>query len=112
MLYAIKTVISALIIVLVGEVSKRSNALAALLLALPIVSVVSYVWLYVETGDRVKIADLSCETFWFVLPTLPMFLVLSWLLRHDFNFYLALVICAVLTAALFALTQSLVVKLS
>lgn len=112
MFYAIKTLTSALTIVLVGEVSKRSNALAALLLALPIVSVLSFVWLYVETGDKVKIADLSRETFWFVLPTLPMFLLLSLLLRHGFHFYLALAICAILTAVLFALTQALMVKLA
>jgi hypothetical protein len=107
MLYAIKTVISALIIVLVNEVSKRSAVLAALLLALPIVSVISFVWLYVESKDTGKIADISAETFWYVLPTLPMFLLLSYLLRRDFNFYTALVICAALTALLFALTQGL-----
>jgi uncharacterized membrane protein (GlpM family) len=112
MFYAIKTLISALIIALVGEVSKRSHALAALLLALPTVSIVSFVWLHIETGDKVKIADLSYETFWFVLPTLPMFLLLSYLLWRDFNFYLALAICAILTAALFALTQALLGKLS
>ena len=112
MLYALKTLISALIIVLVGEAAKRSSTLAALLLALPIVSVVSFVWLYAETNDKVKIADLSYETFWFVLPTLPMFLLLSYLLRRDFNFYLALGVCAVLTAVLFAVTQTLMAKLA
>ena len=111
MFYAIKTIFSALIIVLVGEASKRSQGLAALLLALPIVSVISFVWLYVETGDKVKVADLSHETFWYVLPTLPMFLALSWLLRHGLNLYLALAICAALTAVLFALTQALMVRL-
>lgn len=110
MFYAIKIAISALIIVLVGEASKRSSTLAALLLALPIVSVISCVWLYAETSDKVKIADLSYETFWFVLPTLPMFLLLSYLLRRDFNFYLALAICAVLTAVLFGVTQACLSK--
>ena len=105
MFYAIKTLLSAFIIVLVGEASKRSDALAALLLALPIVSVISFVWLYVETGDKVKIANLSYETFWYVLPTLPMFFLLSYLLRRDFNFYAALGICAIVTALLFAITQ-------
>lgn len=105
MFYAIKTLISAFIIVLVGEASKRSHALAVLLLALPIVSVISFVWLYVETGDKVKIADLSYETFWYVLPTLPMFLLLSYLLRRDLNLYAALGICAIVTATLFAVTQ-------
>jgi hypothetical protein len=112
MFYALKTLISALIIVLVGETAKRSSTLAALLLSLPIISVVSFVWLYAETNDKVKIADLSYETFWFVLPTLPMFLLLSYLLRRDFNFYLALGICAVLTAVLSAVMQTLMAKLA
>lgn len=112
MFYVIKTLISALIIVLVGEVSKRSNALAALLLALPIVSVISFIWLYTETNDKVKIADMSYETFWYVLPTLPMFLVLSYLLRRDFYFYSALGVTALLTAVLFALTQTAIKYLS
>lgn len=107
MLNAIKALVSALIIVVVGEASKRSNTLAALLLALPLVSVMSFIWLYVETQDKVKIADLSYETFWFVLPTMPMFLLLSYLLRRDINFHLALGLCALLTAALFTLTQAL-----
>ena len=107
MFYAIKTVISALIIVLVSEVSKRSTVLAAVLLALPIVSLISFVWLYVDNKDTGKIADLSAETFWYVLPTLPMFLLLSYLLRRDFHFYVALGICTALTALLFALTQGL-----
>lgn len=111
MFAVIKTLISALIIVLVGEASKRSSTLAALLLALPIVSVMSFVWLYVQTQDTVKIADLSYETFWFVLPTLPMFLLLSYLLRRDLSFPVALGICTVVTAALFALTQALMKQL-
>lgn len=112
MFYVLKTLISALIIVLVGEVSKRSNALAALLLALPIVSVMSFVWLYLETKDKAKIADISYETFWYVLPTLPMFLLLSHLLRRDFNFYVAFGICAFVTAALFSLSQVFIKNLA
>ena len=42
--------------------------------------------MHVETNDKLKIADLSYETFWFVLTTLPLFLLLSYLLRHDVNF--------------------------
>ena len=105
MLYILKTLISALIIVVVGELSKRSSALAAFLLALPIVSITAFMWIYLESKDGVKIAEISEGTFWYVLPTLPMFLFLSWLLRNNYNFYLALLICCLLTAGLFAITQ-------
>jgi hypothetical protein len=106
MLYALKTLVSALIIVLVGALAKRSQTAAALLLALPLVSVLSFVWLHIETGDARQIADLSFQTFWFVLPTLPLFLLLGVLLRHGVHFYLALGLCALLTALLFAVTQA------
>jgi len=105
MLYILKTLISALIIIAVGEISKRSSALAAFLLALPIVSITAFMWIYLESKDGVKIAEISEGTFWYVLPTLPMFLLLSWLLRNNYNFYLALFICCLLTAGLFAITQ-------
>lgn len=105
MIYAIKVFLSALIIVLVNEVSKRSTSLAAVLLALPIVSVIALTWEWAETSDAERIASMSVETFWFVLPTLPMFLILAWLLRQGYNYYLALGACAVMTALLFAITQ-------
>ena len=110
MLYLVKTLIAALVIVAVGEISKRSSALAAFLLALPIVSITAFVWIYIESKDKIKIADISHETFWYVIPTLPMFLLLSWMLKNDYNFYLSLAICCVLTAMLFAVTQYLLTR--
>ena len=110
MLYLVKTLIAALVIVAVGEISKRSSALAAFLLALPIVSITAFVWIYFESKDKLKIADISYETFWYVIPTLPMFLLLSWMLKNDYNFFLSLVICCVLTAILFAITQYLLAR--
>lgn len=101
MLYLLKTLIAAIVIVLTTELSKRSTSLAALLLALPIVSVTSFIWIWLETKDSNKIADLSSETFWYVIPSLPMFLLFSWLLRHNVNFFVALLACCGLTAAIF-----------
>jgi len=109
---AIKILVSALVIVLVNEASKRSTTLAAILLALPIVSVIAFTWEWTETANAEHIADLSLETFWFVLPTLPMFLLLSWLLKHGYHFFVALSICAAVTAVLFAATQYLLQRFS
>lgn len=105
MLYLLKTLIAAVVIVLTTELSKRSTSMAALLLALPIVSVTSFIWIWLETKDTNKIADLSSETFWYVIPSLPMFLLFSWLLRQNVNFMLALAACCVLTAALFGVVR-------
>jgi hypothetical protein len=110
MLYLAKTLIAALVIVAVGEISKRSSMLAAFLLALPIVSITAFVWIYIESKDKIKIADISYETFWYVIPTLPMFLLISWMLKNDYNFYLSLFLCCALTAGLFAITQFLLAR--
>lgn len=102
MLYLLKTLIAASIIVLATELSKRSATMAAFLLALPIVSITTFIWIWVETQDKNKIADLSSMTFWYVIPSLPMFLVFSWLLRHNVNFIIALLASCVFTAVLFS----------
>ncbi len=69
MLYLLKTLIAASIIVIATELSKRSSAMAALLLALPIVSITTFIWIWIETQDKNKIADLSSMTFWYVIPS-------------------------------------------
>ncbi len=110
MLYLVKTLIAALVIVAVNEISKRSSALAGFLLALPIVSITAFIWIYIESKNKIKIAEISQETFWYVIPTLPMFLLLGWMLRNGCNFYLSLLTCCVLTAGLFAITQYLLTR--
>ena len=112
MIYAIKALLSALIIVVANELSKRSTTLAAMLLALPLVSLIAFTWEWQENADAIHIAHLSIETFWFVLPTLPMFLLLSWLLKHGVNYYVALGISSLMTAFLFAATQHLLQRFS
>ena len=88
--YVAKVIVSAVIIVVVSEVAKVSAGLGALIKSLPLVSILAMIWLYVDTRDNGIIAELSVSTFWLVLPTLPMFLVLPWLLRQGWEFYGAL----------------------
>ena len=77
MLYiAIKALISGVIIAAVSEIAKRSPGIGALILSLPLISILAFIWLWRDTGDREGIAALAQSTFWFVLPTLPLFLVL------------------------------------
>ena len=97
----IKTLLSALIITAVSEVAKRSPAFAALIASLPLVSVLGMLWIYNETNDIPRLAAHSEATFWFVLPSLPMFLVLPFMLRHGVGFYLALALNCVMTALLY-----------
>lgn len=102
MLYlAAKALLSGLIVLIVSEVAKRSPAFGALVVSLPIVSVLAMMWLEYETGDQARIAAHAEATFWYVLPSLPMFLMLPALLRHGWGFYPALGACVVLTAVLY-----------
>src|SRR6516165_3555459 len=75
MLYLItKALISGVIIAAASEASKRSPTYGALLVSLPLISILAMIWLWRDTGDGERTAALSEGTFWLVLPTLPMFL--------------------------------------
>lgn len=103
MLYlAVKALISGVIIAIVSEIAKRSPGIGALILSLPLVSILAFIWLWRDTGDERGIAALAQSTFWFVLPTLPMFLVLPALLRGGIGFWAALGLSCLMTMALYA----------
>ena len=103
MLYiAVKALISGVIIALVSEIAKRSPGIGALILSLPLVSILAFIWLWHDTGNKEGIAALAQSTFWFVLPTLPMFLVLPAMLRGGMGFWVALAISCLLTMTLYA----------
>ena len=75
-----KYAITAGLIVLISEVAKRSDKLGALIAALPMVTILAMIWLYVEKQPDAKIANHAWYTFWYVVPTLPMFLIFPTLL--------------------------------
>lgn len=109
MLYtAIKVVITAVLVVAISEVGKRSSALGAILASLPVTSLLAFIWIYGETGDTAKISALSTSIFWYVLPSLVLFLALPVLLTQGFGFWLSLAVSAALTfAAYIAMTAIL-----
>jgi hypothetical protein len=112
MLYLIaKASLSGVIIMAASEVAKRSPTYGALLISLPLVSILAMIWLWRDTGDSERIAVLSEGTFWLVLPTLPMFLVLPALLRHGVAFWVALAVSCILTVALYLVAVWLLPKL-
>ena len=75
-----KYAVTAGLIVLISEVAKRSDKLGALIAALPMVTILAMIWLYVEKQPDAKIANHAWYTFWYVVPTLPMFLIFPTLL--------------------------------
>lgn len=76
-----KYVLSAALVVLVSEVSKRSGLLGGLLASLPLVSFLAMIWLYVDTRDVQKVADLSWSILWLVIPSLSLFIALPLLIK-------------------------------
>jgi hypothetical protein len=88
--YIVKVAISALLIVAIAEISKRSSFIAAVLASVPLVSVLAMIWLYVDTRDSDRVAALSSGIFWLVLPSLALFIALPLMLKQGFNFYLSM----------------------
>ncbi len=99
MYYIIKIVSSALLILLISEIAKRSSFIGALIASLPFVSIIAFIFLYEETKDSNQIIDLSKDIFWLVIPSLALFLSLPFLIQKGFSFYPALGIASLITIA-------------
>lgn len=102
-----KYLITAAVVVLVSEVAKSNDRLGGLIAALPLVTVLALIWLYVERQPQVKIANHAWYTFWYVVPTLPMFLAFPVLLPR-LGFWPTLLACVVITVVCFWLFALLV----
>ena len=63
-----KYAITALMVVLVSEFAKRSDKLGGFIAALPLVTILTLVWLYLEHQSTEKIANHAYYTFWYVIP--------------------------------------------
>jgi len=100
----IKAALSGIIVMAVSEVAKRSPGLGGLIASLPLVSILAMIWLWQDTADTERIAAQSEATFWFILPSLPMFLVVPAMLRHGLGFWPALALSCLLTMGLYSLT--------
>lgn len=100
----LKYLLTAAIVVLVSEVAKRSDRLGALIAAMPLVTILAMTWLHVEQQGAARIAGHARYTFWYVLPTLPLFLAIPWLLERGLSYWAVLAIYIVGTALLVLLT--------
>ena len=100
----IKALLSGVIVMAVSEIARRSPAIGALVASLPLVSLLGILWLWRDTRDSERIAAHAEATFWYVIPSLPMFLAFPWMLRHGTEFWIALGAACLLTIALYGIT--------
>lgn len=105
MLYlAVKAILSGAIIAAVSEIARRSPTFSALVVSLPLVSLLAVIWLWRDSGDGLRIASQMEATFWYILPSLPMFLLVPALLRAGIAFWPSLAIGCLVTILLYLLT--------
>ena len=97
-----KYFLTAAVVVLVSEIAKRSDKLGGFIAALPLVTILALVWLYLENQPMEKISNHAWYTFWYVVPTLPMFLLFPLLLPR-IGFWPSLLACVIITIACFGL---------
>ena len=106
----IKALLSGVIIAIVSELAKRSPGFAALIASLPLVSVLGMIWLWRDTSDPQRMAAHAGATFWYVLPSLPMFLLIPALLRRGVGFWPALLAGCALTVVLYGVTVAVAAR--
>lgn len=107
MIYLIKIIIATLVIVLVTELSKKDTKLAALLLALPIISFTAYTIIWFESRDTDKIAKLANENFLYVLPVMPVLPLFSWSLKNGYGYFTSMIVVIFIMIILFYFLQKM-----
>jgi hypothetical protein len=108
--FAIRAIVSGLIIAAIALTARRSPALGALIASLPLVSLMGMAWLWHDTGDRERLATHVEATFWYVLPSLPMFLIIPAALRHGANVWIAIGGACLVTILLYLATIGLAAR--
>ena len=109
--YFVKLIITALVVVVVSEVAKRSTLLGAIIISIPLTSLLAFVWLYFDTKDYQKVIDLSYGTILLSIPSFAFFIILPILLRLKQNFILSLIISIIGTAIIYFIFTYLLKKI-
>jgi hypothetical protein len=108
--FVIRALLSGLIVAAIGLMAKRSPAFGGLVASIPLVSTLGMIWLWRDTKDTELVADYVGSTFWYFLPSMPMFIVIPALLRHGVNFWMALSAGCALTILLYGITITIAAR--
>ncbi len=101
--WAGKGLLSGAIVVAASEIAKKSSIFGALIVSLPIISILSLFWLYNDTKDTAKVADFAEGILWLVIPALSLFIILPYLLRRDWSFEAAMAVGIIATMIAYAI---------
>ena len=107
----VKAALSGLLIAIISEVARRQPGWGGLLASLPLTSLLAMIWLWRDTHDAEKIAQQAISTFWFFLPSVPMFLILPWMLRAGFGFWVSMIAASAITIGLYAAMAAVSLRL-
>ncbi|MEQ1538437.1 MAG: DUF3147 family protein [Sphingorhabdus sp.] len=99
-----RLILSGLLITTIAVIGRKAPAVAALVASLPLISILGMIWLWRDTGDARLLADHAEATFWYVLPSLPMFLLIPFMLRAGQNFWVAMTAGILITVVLYLAT--------
>jgi len=108
-MFLFKLFFTATIIVIISEIAKHYDRLAALVASLPLVTLITLFWLYYENQPEEKIANHAYYTFWYVIPTLPMFIFFPWAIKV-FGFWITFILSIFLTIIIFFLYATILKK--
>ena len=98
----IKAALSGAIVAAVSEIARRYPGWGGLVASLPLTSLLAMIWLWRDSHDPERIAELSLSTFWFFLPSVPLFVALPLLIRSGVPFWASMGIVVVGSLALYA----------
>ena len=105
--FCVKVIITAIVIVAVSEIGKTNTFLGALLASIPLVSTLGMLWMHIEGTEASRIMGHATGVFWLVLPSLPMFLLLPWMMNKGAHFYTSLAVSLGLTIVLYFATAAI-----
>lgn len=109
--FLVRAVLSGIIVAAVALIARKSPAAGALIMSLPVLSILAMIWLWRDTGDVERLAGHAEATFFYVLPSLPMFLLMPWMLRNGQNFWVALLAGCAVTFLLYLITIAIAARL-
>lgn len=98
-----KAALSGAIVAAVSEIARRYPGWGGLVASLPLTSLLAMLWLWRDTGDAGRVAELSVSTMWFFLPSIPLFIALPLLIRSGIGFWASMIAVVAGTLVLYAL---------